>query len=127
MFKIINSKPKEICVAYRCKNKKVGTNRFCSKHNHRYQKHKNPMNHTFHILRSHATERGIKFSLSMEEFKDFCQETGYMDTKGKSRLSSSIDRKDPLIGYTRNNIQILELGANTSKMHEDNKNNEAPF
>lgn len=128
MFKIIPSKKaKGLCVAYRCGNKHTPKNRFCSKHNHRYQKYKNPYKYTFHQKRSRAKERGIEWNLTLDEFIEFCNETGYMDTKGKTKTSASIDRIDPNKGYEIGNIQILSLSDNTKKMHEDNKEDDCPF
>lgn len=122
MFKIIPSKKaKGLCVAYRCANKHTPKNRFCSKHNHRYQKWKNPIKYTFHQKKSRAKERGIKWNLTLAEFTQFCKENDYMNKKGRTASAASIDRidPDPEIGYEVGNIQILSLAANSKKMHED--------
>lgn len=128
MFKIIpDKKAKGLCVAYRCSNKHTSKNRFCSKHNHRYQKYKNPYKYTFHQKRQRAKERGIVWKLTLDEFIEFCDEHNYMDTKGKTKTSASIDRIDPSKGYEKGNLQILSLSDNTKKMHEDNKEDDCPF
>lgn len=125
MFKIAKNKPKHLCVAWGCKNPRTPKNRFCSKHNHRYQKEKNPINHTFNLRRSRAKERGIEWNLTLAEFKQFCEENNYMELKGKSAGSASIDRIDPNKGYEVGNLQILTLAQNSAKMHEDR--DDCPF
>lgn len=127
MFKIIPSKKKKgLCVAYRCKNKHTPKNRFCSKHNHRYQKYKNPYKYCYHQKRGRAIERGIEWNLTIDEFIEWCDENNYMAEKGKKANSASIDRKDPNKGYEKGNLQKLTLAQNSAKMHEDKKN-DCPF
>lgn len=121
MFKIIKNKNKNLCVAYRCPKNKTEKDRFCAKHSKKYQKYKNPYKYTFHQKKYRAKERGISWDLTLEEFIEFCEETNYMELKGKTGESASIDRKDPKIGYTRENVQILSLANNSKKMHEDNR------
>lgn len=119
MFKIIDTKPKDICVAYRCKNTRKTRDRFCSKHRHRYNKHNNPIKYTYDALRSNAARRNKFFDLTIKEFRLFCEETGYMKLKGKTASSASIDRKNPDLGYTYSNLQVLTLSQNSSKAHSD--------
>lgn len=126
MFRIIPSKKKKgLCVAHGCRNKHSSQDRFCSKHSKRYQKYKNPYKYTFYQKKYRAKERGITWNLTLEEFIEFCEETNYMELKGKTAEAASIDRKDPLKGYEKGNLQILSLTANSRKMHEDNK--DCPF
>lgn len=126
MFKIIShKKAKGLCVAYRCNNKHTSKDRFCSKHSKRYQKYTNPYKYTFHQKKYRAIERGIEWNLTLDQFIAFCDEHNYMDTKGKTKTSASIDRIDPLKGYELGNLQILSLSDNTKKMHEDNS--DCPF
>lgn len=126
-FKIIPEKKKKgLCVAYRCGSKHTPKNRFCSKHNHRYQKYKNPYKYTFQQKRSRAIKRGIEWSLTLDEFIEWCDENNYMAEKGKKANSASIDRKDPNKGYEKGNLQKLTLAQNSAKMHEDKKN-DCPF
>jgi len=121
MFKTIDSKKsKGLCVAHRCSNKSTPKDRFCSKHSKRYQKHKNAIKYTYHQKKFRAIERGISWELTVKEFTDFCSYTNYMELKGKTSTSASIDRIRSEEGYHKDNIQILTLGDNTRKMHEDN-------
>ncbi len=120
MFKIIpHKKFKGLCVAYRCNNKRSKKDRFCPKHSKRYQKYKNPFKYTFHQKKNRAIERGIAWKLSLAEFIEFCEETNYMEKKGKTKTSASIDRIDPNKGYEKGNLQILSLSDNSKKKYTD--------
>jgi len=128
MFKIIPSKKsKGLCVAYGCKNKHTPKNRFCAKHNHRYQKFKDPVRYCFNRKKNNARTTRIEWKLTLEEFREFCEEHNYLERTGKLATSASIDRIDPGKGYEKGNLQILSLADNNRKMHEDNKKDECPF
>lgn len=118
MFRIVTHRKKGICVAHGCKLKHTKKNRFCSKHNHRYQKHKNLLKYTYQVLKSNARKRKIKFTITLEQFKVFCDENSYLELKGKSCTSMSIDRKDPTKGYEDGNLKAMSLSDNVKKMHD---------
>lgn len=71
--------------------------------------------YTYNILHQNAKRRGKEFKLTLEEFKTFCDETNYIELKGETKKSDSIDRIDPRKGYEIGNIQVLSLQANSSK------------
>lgn len=120
MFKIIETKDPKVCKAYKCKNLRAGkTDRFCHKHRHRYTKEIDPVRYTYRLRKSRAKERGHSFTITLEEFRRWCAENDYMDKKGKKAGSASIDRIDPSIGYTYNNMQVLSLADNSAKQHKD--------
>ena len=121
MFKILSHKKN--CNAHRCTNEKAKKDRFCSKHRKRYTKEIDPEAYHFEILRSNAKRRKKEFGLTLEEFRKFCSETNYMQLKGRSKNSASIDRKDQNRGYFYDNLQILTVSENSSKYHYDRKNN----
>ena len=124
MFKIIEAKVKSgVCCAYRCKNKTTGTDKFCPKHRHRYRKIKNPVLYTYNSLKVNARRRGKMFYLTFAEFRAFCSNTGYMDSKGTKSSSMSIDRIDASRAYCLCNIQILTLHENGYKGSQE----KAPF
>lgn len=127
MFKIIPSKKeKGLCVAYGCKSTHTQKDRFCSKHRHRQQKWKDPVKYCFNRKKNNARTRGVQWNLSLEEFREFCEEHKYLEKTGRTASSASIDRIDPSIGYTKENLQILSLSDNTKKMHIDNQQ-DCPF
>lgn len=119
MFKIVENKDPRLCKAYRCKNLRNKHDRFCSKHRHRYQKENDPVAYTYNARKARAKERGHNFTITLDEFRKWCSETGYMDAKGKKAGSASIDRIDPSLGYTYDNMQILSLADNSAKQHKD--------
>jgi hypothetical protein len=66
-------------------------------------------------LKFNAKARRIKFQLTLKEFKDFCVEHNYLELRGKTATSLSIDRIIEDGPYSRDNIQVLPLAANTAK------------
>lgn len=122
MFKIIQTKDPKLCQAYRCKNLRSKKDRFCPRHRSRYYKETNPVGYTFNLRKQRAKERGHAWELTLEEFREFCIRTGYLDKKGKTATSASIDRIDPSRGYALDNIRLLSLSDNSKKQH-----NECPF
>ena len=78
------------------------------------------------MLRSNAHRRGKDFTITKEDFKEFCEETNYLELKGRTKNSASIDRIDPSKGYIKGNLQVLTLGQNSAKRWKDEKN-ECPF
>jgi hypothetical protein len=74
-----------------------------------------PLQRAFHNLRTHAKERGKDFSLTFTEFVVFAERTDYMQRKGKTSLSLSIDRIDNSKGYSASNIQAISLRENSRK------------
>ena len=126
MFVIIKNKSSHICSAYRCGNPKASKKRFCHKHHARFQKETNPSGYFYSLLKQNANRRGKEFDLSLDEFKQFCLDTNYMELKGKSAKSASIDRIDHTKGYSIGNIQVLSLRDNSAKRWEDEKE-DCPF
>jgi hypothetical protein len=129
-MKEVKNKIKGICTACRCLSPSYGNGRFCCKHRRRYQKENNPIAYTYDMLKQNAKTRNKVFTLTLEQFKKFCTDTNYIELKGKTGGSASIDRKDPNKGYEFGNLQVLTLSANTSKRWEDAKQivpEELPF
>lgn len=55
------------------------------------------------------------WTLTLENFRDYCEYTGYHLNTGRTFSSASLDRKDNRHGYHVWNLQILTLSANSSK------------
>lgn len=119
MFKIIETKKAGKCKAYRCPDNSTKKDRFCSKHSKRFQKEKNEASYVYNLVKSNAGKRKIEFTITLDEFKLFCKETDYLALRGKKASSASIDRINPLKGYSYDNIQVLSLADNSAKMHTD--------
>lgn len=112
-------------MAHGCLKPRDGTKRFCPRHRHRYDKANRPIYYTYQILRNNAKKRGKEFSITLDEFREFCIETGYMQLKGRMATSATIDRIDPTKGYEKGNIRILSNEANGRKGATEDKN--CPF
>lgn len=118
----------DFCCAFRCKNKphekKAG---FCSKHYHTYRRIKDPVYDRYANFKGNAKKRpwkggiGIPFTITLEEFRDFCQRTGYIIKKGMRGRNCTLDRKENEEGYHIWNIQIKSNEANVKKYHHHDK------
>ncbi|GAA4353095.1 hypothetical protein GCM10023185_13380 [Hymenobacter saemangeumensis] len=75
----------------------------------------NPLKAAFRYLKGNAKRRKKDFSLTLEQFAQFCIETTYLDKKGRTATSFTIDRIDPTQGYHIWNIQALENRENVLK------------
>ena len=62
-----------------------------------------------------AKRRGKEFTITLEEFTQFCKETNYIAGAGRSSASYHIDRIDETKGYSIDNIQTLTNAENSKK------------
>lgn len=76
---------------------------------------KNPDKAAYYALKYNAKRRNKPFELTFEQFKEFCDTTGYVEGRGKNRDSLTIDRIDRHKGYTVDNIQIMSHFENSVK------------
>lgn len=120
-FKMAYKKNPELCKTKYCRNKRAKQRRVCHKcRSRKYRsKPKNEMVFTYHCLKQSAKNRGIEFKLTKEEFKSFCEKTNYIELKGRSKNSMSVDRINPKKGYEIDNIQMITVSENVKKMHLD--------
>lgn len=122
-------KQKHLCSSRGCRNRarilkqgdKKYITKFCCKHWRQRSKETNLVGYTFDALKQSAKRRGKEFTLTLDEFKDFCERTKYLELKGRTISSISIDRIDPTKGYSADNIQAVELGYNVRKYHFEDK------
>lgn len=123
--KIIRTKKsnvKGVCNAHGCRNK---TNkRFCGTHYRHAQRITNELMYCFGNLKQNAKRRGIAFELTESQFRAFCEQTGYLEMRGRSSGALTIDRIDNAKGYTIKNIRAIPLRANVIKSWFD-RNREA--
>lgn len=66
-------------------------------------------------LRDNAKRRGKVFTLTFDQFSEFCYRTNYMAGRGRTKESYSIDRIDNNKGYTADNIRVLTVSENARK------------
>lgn len=110
------------CCAYACKNsphpKKRG---LCHKHYGILRRMLDPVYARYVNFKHNALRRHKDFTITLEEFRDFCERTGYIIEKGKRGRNCTIDRIDNRYGYHIWNIQIKSAKANTMKYHNVDK------
>jgi hypothetical protein len=107
---------KGLCAGLGCSNKSP-TRRFCNTCRSRKARLKDPIRYAWTNLKSSAKRRFIFFDLTLEEFVEFCYESEYMSSKGRTIGTYNVDRivEGKLPGYTRSNIQKLEKVDNIKK------------
>lgn len=86
-------------------------NNYCSK----CQRLKNPEKYAYQTLKDNAKRRKKEFTLTFEEFKEFCVHTSYIARKGRSKNCIHIDRIKENCGYRKDNIQPLTNTENVRK------------
>lgn len=119
MERLKSSRIKRKCSTPYCRNEAAPQRTKCWKCKSRKVKDDRPEYYHFKALRDNARRRGKQFDLTLAQFTQFCKETGYMDSKGKTAQSFSIDRIRSWEGYNINNIQILTLSENTKKQRQE--------
>lgn len=114
------------CCAYACFNKPVKRKAgLCHKHFARLRKEKDPIYDRYYNFKNNALKRKKEFTITLQEFRDFCLRTGYIITKGMRGRNATIDRIKNEFGYHIWNIQLLTNMQNIRKYWDfDRKNDE---
>lgn len=109
------------CCVRLCRSvlKRPTKRRFCRRCRERRYAALNPVAYAFAKLRWNAKRRGHQFTLTIEQFDQFCTWTNYIALKGKHGAALSIDRIRAHEGYTADNIQVLTLAENSRKAHHE--------
>lgn len=118
---------KNKCSTPYCKNDRAPNRKICHKCKSQREKVLNPIFYYYNNLRNNAKRRGKEFTLTRDEFEQFCKETNYIELKGKSTKSMTIDRKNADKGYSYDNIQILTQKLNGLKGVFEKQNKPCPF
>jgi hypothetical protein len=103
------------CTAARCSNKRGSKFRLCPKHSSRLYKFKDLAAYTYNLRKQRAKARNKPFSITLEEFREFCEESGYLLLKGKKAGSASIDCIVNSLGYAKGNLRMISLSDNAKK------------
>jgi hypothetical protein len=101
------------CNTKYCRNKSF--KKHCQKCYSKFWREKNPVLYCYLTVKNNAKRRKKFFSLTFEEFKEFCIETKYMDKKGRTRNKYTIDRIVNELGYIRANIRCIKQIDNSRK------------
>jgi len=129
-FKISETKKTEgrYCCAYACKSKPCAKKRgLCHKHYHIHRRIIDPVYNRYVNFRGNAKKRpwrggvGIPFTITLQEFREWCNEKGYVINKGMRGRNCTIDRIKNEHGYHIWNIQIKSSIANIRKYHDHDK------
>jgi hypothetical protein len=107
------------CLTPNCINEAAKGRRICGKCRSRKYRAKYPLKAWYDTLKMNARRRGKEFTLTQEQFSEFCKRTGYDEHKGKTADSLSVDRIKSHLGYTIDNIQAITLRENTAKHFDD--------
>ncbi len=112
-------KKKHLCKVKFCRSPKDKKDCYCGKHRKRLQLEKDPVAYTYNARKSNAKRRGKSFELTLEEFREFCERTDYMNLKGREASCASMDRIRAQEGYSIDNLQVLTVSENAIKRHEE--------
>ena len=90
-----------------------GRSPYCARCRYRRFAAANPIACAFNNIRKRARQRGHVFSLTREEFTKLVTESGWIEKRGKTAKSLSIDRIDSRLGYQTGNVRVLTLSQNS--------------
>lgn len=124
IFKISETKKKEgvYCCAYGCKSNPIyKKNGMCHKHYARYRKMIDPVYDRYFNFKYNALRRCKDFTVTLEQFRQYCKDNNYIIQKGNRGRAMTVDRKDNRFGYHIWNLQPMSGRANTKKYHEVDK------
>lgn len=107
------------CVVARCRKPRQKWQRYCHRHQKALWRQTHPIISAWRGIIDRARRKGREFSLTTADFIDFLEETAYMDSKGRWRHCTHMDRKDNTRGYVRGNIQALTCTQNTIKGNKE--------
>lgn len=113
-------KKRGLCIQKGCSN--PGNSKkahLCHKHYHNRRKQLDPAGHCFEILKSNAKRRGHEFGITIEQWREWCDKTGYIKKKGRLASCITVDRIDPTRGYFIDNIQPMRNSDNVRKAFVD--------
>lgn len=122
--------PEEKCETKWCRNRKAektttykkadgttivytGFLNHCWKCRARMLKERRPWTYVLNMLRHSARKRKLPFTLTIAEFKEFCEKTGYLERRGSKPHDLTIDRIDWNDGYHIWNLRVLTHEENS--------------
>lgn len=120
----IRKRNRGLCVSYKCQRVTDGNNLRCGTCRSRLSRLRRPDRYAFAVLRESARKRGIPFLLTFEEFKAFCDKTGYVEKKGKTPQAMTVDRIDSKKPYQADNIRPMSWIDNCSHKFENQANDD---
>ena len=98
----------------------------CTLHYNRFWRATNPLRYAYQNLKSNCKRRKKELILTLAEFQEWCEITGYIEKKGRGWNDYTIDRKDNSKGYSIDNIQMITKRDNLDKWNNHDKH-QVPF
>jgi hypothetical protein len=99
-----------VCAVAYCRNK--CKSKMCSTCRSRKSRLADPVRYAFNNLRNRAKQRSLIFTITLEQFREWCSKVQYIGFKGRSSSSYTIDRRYNDLGYHIDNIQVLTKQQN---------------
>lgn len=103
------------CLTPFCRRKAREGRHYCCTCQDRKWRERNPLRYLLKNLRGHAKARGITFTITYEQWVEFCLRTGYHQSVGTEAGSATVDRIDPRFGYHADNIRVLSHAENSAR------------
>lgn len=105
-----------ICISkYHCTKEAAKNRKICNTCKTKLYREKYPLKYWYDTLKMNSKRRGKKFTLTLKEFSDFCNKTGYSELKGITADSLTVDRVDNNKGYSAENIRAITLSENIKR------------
>ena len=87
----------------------------CWKCRSRLLKQRRPWTYVLNMIRHSARKRKLAFTLTVESFKTWCIQTGYLEKRGNKPGDLTIDRINWNEGYHIWNLQVLTHEENSEQ------------
>jgi len=119
----------EKCASKYCRNRRAVNNtgrqlNLCWKCRSKQLKLRHPATYVLNALRQRAKKRQVPLTITLAQFRQWCQETGYLETRGQNPDSSTIGRINHNEGYHIWNIRIESHAENSANGHTVPENSE---
>jgi hypothetical protein len=109
----------KFCTRKSDKGKGHGRALTCVACRHRIGRANEPILACYRAVENKARRRKIPFTLTYEYFEALCLRTGYHLDRGREGHELHLDRKNALLGYSDDNVQILTATQNCRKSRQE--------
>lgn len=107
------------CETKFCRGKALNKRKRCAKCEHRRVADRDYVRYVYNYWKANCKRRGRENTVTLEQFRKFVSDNGYIERKGKEKYSLCIDRRDNNRGYHLDNIRTITLSANSIKRHTE--------